>query len=476
MTFVRGLVFALVSFFLLAFFYLRAPYLYDSDSYLHLAVARLYAQEGLVKALPWPRFSVMGEAYGDKELLFHIALLPFVHGDAATGGRVALAAFGAGVLTTVGWIASRYAGSWGWALPWWLLLAAAPWNNRITRLRPELLALILLLLCAELMVRRRWRWLGVAVAAFTVSYTAFHVAVGLVAIWVVVLRLAEKRWEWMPLIAAATGAVIGLLVHPHPTDHFRIWYLQNVTFFQMKNALDVGPEIFPPGWDILVLVLGAWWVAIGVLLLRGARAAWPSRPFVIYASAAFVFLALFLSMGRMVLYFVPFAALAAVVAAREATWPRGWRVASAGIAIGAVAVGAFFSMRIDFIAATVGNRHAAAEADLESLGARIPPGARVAATWEDAQLLAFWAPHGRYLNLYDPLFMAVHEPEAYQAQRAFFAGRAADPAAVVRTVLDSDYVAIHQVRRHRRLLQQLARDRRFRPVYGGDSALFELRP
>ncbi len=53
------LLLGLVTFFALAFFYLRAGYLYDADSYVHLAVARLYAEEGLVRGLPWPRLSVM---------------------------------------------------------------------------------------------------------------------------------------------------------------------------------------------------------------------------------------------------------------------------------------------------------------------------------------------------------------------------------------------------------------------------------
>ena len=69
MVLVRGLLAGLVAFFLLAFFYLRAPYLHDSDSYLHLAVARLYTEQGLVKALPWPRFSVMSETSTPEEAL-----------------------------------------------------------------------------------------------------------------------------------------------------------------------------------------------------------------------------------------------------------------------------------------------------------------------------------------------------------------------------------------------------------------------
>jgi hypothetical protein len=477
-TYARGAILAGLSFLALALFYLRAPYLYDTDSYLHLAVARLYTEQGFVEGLPWTRFSVMGEAYGDKELLFHVALMPFAASeDPATSGRIALAIFGAAVLTTVGALAARYAGWVGWLVPWWLLLAAAPWNNRLTRLRPELFALILLLVAAELMVRRRWFWLACTAAAFTLSYTAFHVLIGLVGIWATTLLFLERRFEWRAIAAACGGTAAGLLAHPHPADHLRIWYLQNVLFFRMKDVLDVGAEILAPPWHLVVLVLGGWWVVIAILALRAWRSgsgAFRSRAFAVYGIAAAVFLVLFLSMGRMVLYFAPFATLAAIVAAGQVPWPRPWRIALAVGLVAALLTGAFFTTRIDHILATLAGGESVLEADLEQLGKAIPPGARVAAPWDDGQLFAFWAPQGRYLNLYDPLFMAVASPSAYRAQRDLFEGRAADPAALVRGTLQSDYVAIHQVERSQTLVRQLAADPRFEVVYAGRSVLFRL--
>ena len=213
----RGLSYGLATFVLLALLYLRAPYLYDADSYLHLAVSRLYTEQGFVEGLPWPRFSVMHERYGDKELLFHVALMPFVAtGDAATGGRLALAAFDALVLTVLGVLASRRLGWPGWLVPWWTFVAAPPWNDRLMRLRPEMLALALLLVAAELVVRRRWAWLALTAALFALSYTAFHLLVGLVVLFTIALLLADRKVEWRPLVATLAGTAAGLAVRPRP--------------------------------------------------------------------------------------------------------------------------------------------------------------------------------------------------------------------------------------------------------------------
>lgn len=129
------------AFFAFALLVLAAPVIPDADSYFHLAVAREYAQRGSIDALPWTRFSVLGETYGDKELLFHVLLVPFASWtDAATGGRLALALLNATFAATMTFFAARALGWWSVAVPVWLYVAAPMLTFRLIRLRPELLA------------------------------------------------------------------------------------------------------------------------------------------------------------------------------------------------------------------------------------------------------------------------------------------------------------------------------------------------
>lgn len=83
----------------------------------------------------------------------------------------------------------------------------------------------------------------------------------------------------------------------------------------MMGSLDVGTEILAPPWRDVVLVLGGWWLVIllaGVLAAPQDRGAFRSREALVHLGGAIAFLGFYLAMGRMVVYFVPFATLAAV--------------------------------------------------------------------------------------------------------------------------------------------------------------------
>jgi len=112
-----GLVFA-ASALVLCLLYVRLPVLPDGDSYYHLAVARAYAERGLFHRLEWARLSIMYDGFGDKELLFHVLLVPFaVLSDPTTGGFIALALLGALVAAALAHGAVAAIGRWGIAIP-----------------------------------------------------------------------------------------------------------------------------------------------------------------------------------------------------------------------------------------------------------------------------------------------------------------------------------------------------------------------
>lgn len=443
-----ALVVLIVSFFAFAFLFLAAPVIPDADSYFHLAVAREYAAHGYPDALPWTRFSVHGEAFGDKEFLFHVLLAPFARVDAATGGRLALALLNAIFAATITYFATASLGWWSVVVPLWIYAAAPMLTFRLIRLRPELLALLLLIALVRAASAKRYVWVAVIAALFALSYTAFHVVLGLALLWSV------REREWKLLVAAIAGVIVGLLVHPGFPDNLHIWWMQNVLYFLNKSRLDVGDEIRAATTDFFFIANLGWWAGI-VLLSRKAT----GRNVILLITVA-VFALLAILMQRMAVYFVPFATLLML----ERLPPQRPRFALALLATAVLSLPTTIDITKDLLA------DAGWEADYTAFGKAVPKNAKVAAHWGPTEFYTFFAPQGRYLNVLDPIFMHRH---VYAAQKRVFDGDEPDTPTVVKRLLDSDYIAFPS---KSPLFERVQYDPRIVPVYNGYTFLGRIVP
>ena len=459
-------------FFAFSFYFLSQPFLADGDSYYHLGIARQFNERGIFDELPWARFSVMREHFGDKELLFHLVLAGFTAPPVAAEemGRLAVAFFNAVLFTLLGWLATRALGWWGLLVPAYIYLGSYPFADRVFRLRPELMALTLLLLLIWLAARRRYVSLALVAALFALAYTAWHVVALLALLFAIADRFREARLEWKTPAAILGGLAGGLLVHPHFPHNLTVWWYQNVLFFLYKNKLDVGTEIHPPTVrDTLlyhlpvVLSLVLYWFCTRAASDADDENARPARYFLV---AATLFALLFLGMARMVTWLIPLAVLA-VIFRRRIVVRRA--ALTAGLAV-TLAAAAFQTVLI--FRQQMGELHVA-EARTAELGRSIPNGAKVATSWRYGTLLVFYAPQGRYFNVLDPVFMAASHPREHAIAERIWSGNAVDVAAALR-ILDSDFILFD--RAQARLLIQIARDPRFVPLFGGGDILAQLSP
>jgi hypothetical protein len=443
-----------------AVFVSAMPLLPDADSYFHLAVAREYAQHGLTEGLRWARFSVMHEHFGDKELLFHVALIPFSSSE--TGGRVALMLANLAIVALIGAIGVEMCGPVGALIPAALYLCAPSFVSRVFRLRPELGALMLVLGFVYLAARRRDKTAGAIALVFSLSYTAVHL--------LPIVALAARRWRLA--LATTAGAALGLLLHPHFPDNVRIWYLQNVSFFRLAPLLDRGTEIGRPSLGEIFIMNAGWWLVVCACLVVAWRDREAPRDFDrrVLISALVVFTLLQIAFARMSTYFFPVAMLVVLSMVP---------VRRAGIVAAAIAIGALLSLPgsravIDRLLLEPGPRHPWAM-DAGAMARTIPPGARVAAHWGMAEFYVWYAPQAEYLNLLDPVFMYAAHPREYAIQRALFDGKVDDvPAALA--ALQSDYIAFDRLQNHTALADRVWNDPRLRTVFAGYNYVGAVRP
>jgi hypothetical protein len=472
-------------------FYSRHPLLYDTDSYYHLAVGRAYAEQGLIDRLPWARFSVMHDGFGDKELLFHLLLAPFARtADPLLGGRIALALLDALLLTAFGWLAVRAVGPWGLAAPFALPLLSAELGWRLVRLRPELLSLLLLLGVLWAVTRGRYRWLGALAALYALSYTAFHALLGLCLLLFLFFGWARRRWEPGLLLYPLLGTGLGLVLHPHFPKNLVVWVVQSVHFFLYKGNLDVGTEIRPNFTDVVLMVNLGWFLALAALWRSGRPVGEAgeaeSRAADAFGVAAAVFGVLYLLMSRFSIYFFPFATLWLLFEMRRRGRLPGGRVglpggrsvplAAALIFCGLLGLPEMGRQLQTFARRTDPGPGAVRVVDRRSVAQALPPGAKVAAPWTSTPVYLFAAPSARYLNVLDPVFMAVPHPRLYALQRAVFEGEEPDVPLAVGAGLDSGFLVIPIQDDTRRLVERLSGDPRVETLYRGFNGVFRMSP
>ena len=461
------------------------PVLYDTDSYFHLAIARVYAHQGVVDSLPWLRTSLLRDGFGDKEFLFHALMAPLAGGepaDALLGGRWALAGWNAllvGALAALGRLA---VGRVGLALPLVVYVGSLDFLGRAIRLRPELLALLLVLAAAWCVGTRRERLLGVVVMVFTLSYTAFHALLGLCGLWFLQRGWMRRDWRWGMLLYPVLGAVLGLWIHPHFPHNLLVWKVQSIDFFQHKAALDVGTEIGTHPADALLKLNLAWLLVLAaVWSARAPRS--PGRPLRrddpmadAMLVAALVWTGLYVLMLRFSTYAIPFLSLALLFEMRRrGLGVGGWmRLPGRGrlplAVVLAVPLWLGGSATRDLLVGLAEARggELGREADWAAAGAALPPGARTAAEWGTTHVFLFFAPQALYLN--------VLYPRQHAALREIYDGRAVDIPRTLRRDLDSDFLIVSRFHRAPELLERLADDPRLVPRYAGYTLIYEVVP
>ena len=462
----------------------RFPVLYDTDSYYHLAIARAYQRHGVIDSLPWAQLSLLHE-FGDKEVLFHLLLAPLADtADPTAGGRAGLALLNALVAAAVAFLGVRAVGRWGLVAAPLLYLCSLDFLSRMIRLRPEILSLLLLLAVTWCAGRGRDRWLGLLAALYTLGYTAFHALLGLCFAWFAQQWWARGRRRWGLVLYPLVGVGLGLVLHPHFPQNLVVWKVQSLDFFAQKGELNVGREIEPQSTRALLLDNLAWWVGLWVLWRsRLQRRAEREEPLAdLFLVSATLFGVLYLTMQRFSIYFLPFATLAVLFELRRRGTVLGptalpWK-GRVPLALALVVVfGLGLPRAADFLTHLAKSRDdLTREQEWSAFGRALPAGARVAAEWGSTHTYMFWAPQATFLNVLDPVFMAVRYPEAYRALRAVFEGREPDVPLTLQRELRSDYIALSRFHESSNLRQRLTADPRLREVHRAYTLLYEVVP
>ncbi len=417
--------------FFLARYQWATPHLVDRDAYYHARYAERLPDRGLARDFPWTQESMWRDRFADKELLYHVLLVPFCRSDATLVPGLKLATFILGVLVFLAFyavlVAARVRAPTFFAL---LLLFAG--NHVLFRMvmgRAHLLSVGIAVVGAGLILARRYRLLYPLAFAYAWTYAAPHLLVGLALPDAVARRAREGRWTLGGAGAAALGVVAGLVLNPYVPNSLLLFWVQNVVV--LGHAWGVGGETasasprlgaeFDP---VSTRALGesSQAVLLSLLFAVGAAVLGRERPgprtASLFVMTGFAFV-LYLLSAKFIEYLAPLAVLLAASAATDlAAGRRFGDILGKSRAWRTLAIAALLALPVGLGLATEARTLASIRSlpppSLEGAGrwlrANEPPGRTIAhLSFHDFAVLFHFDPDHRYLVGLDPTFAWVRD-------------------------------------------------------------------
>jgi hypothetical protein len=449
---------------------LLAPNPWDYDEYFHVGVAReLHA--GMPASFHWTPFSLAYEHFADKELLFHVLLMPF------TGLSIERATLAGAVLGQL-----LVVGSFAWVL-WRLRVAYAPvyllaltamgvvFVSRMAMCRPHhgeigfsILFLGLLLLEAP----------PLALAAVAAVFGLFHASgwlpIAFATLWLLASRFdagaPPPRRRWIDLGATSLGWAAGQCLHPAFPYNLRLLWIQNITVLSKAAAggqalrSQIGSELRPMETRLMFDQWPVLLAAAVLIVLVATRPAW-RRPQVLLI-AGLAMLALFTGLFLWLRFFelaAPLTLLAIAAGSRlpEEAARRRLSRAAVAVVVALILAGNLFTFD------RLHNQYHTGQVALprgmaEWLAEHGQPGERVfTANWADSAPLFYYAPQLQSLVALDPTFFLIADPERFRLYANIVQGHEIDSVRAIREQFGARWVTLWRFPTHKAIATRLLR-------------------
>ncbi|MCL4302876.1 MAG: hypothetical protein KJ077_44720 [Anaerolineae bacterium] len=466
---------------LLAAIQFATPNMVDNDGYYHIKLAQLMREEGLRPNFPWLPLSVLNASdFVDHHFLYHVLLIPFTFGDLREGAKWASVIFPAFAFLA-GWLLLR-----GQRVPYAALgslgffIVSEAFLYRMSMPRAQAVSLMVLLLALHVTLTQRYRWLLPLAFLYVWFYNAFPLILMVVGVYVAARWLLERQLVLAPLVYAALGLGLGLIINPYFPHNLIFIYHHLFPKLTDATAISVGNEWYPyqtwtlvenSGPALLFFIAGAF--ALG---LREQRM--DARTATTFLLSVLFGLMLFKS-RRFVEYFPPFALIFAALAWRPLlrSWYEGetWRRRIlAGLIAAILLPGLWFTVQAaqeNMQNAKPYQRYAAASAWLQ---ANTPAGSPVFQTdWDDFPRLFFYNTHNTYTVGLDPTYMQLYDPDLYDLWVNITRGRVKTPAQTIVETFGARYIITDLD--HKGFLRQAKADPHLAEVYRDEyAAIFQV--
>jgi hypothetical protein len=456
-----------------------------ADAYHHVRLADIISNEGLPDEFVWTQASVFKDNYADKQLFFHLLLIPFVSLDQVLGPKLLTVILAALLFGLIAWIMVRNKISWPWLWPTLMLAGGVLFLYRINLTRPHLLAVFLSILGFYLINNRRILGLFLLSVLFPLCYTAIHLLLFMVLTYVLVAFLVEKKIYWQLVLIVVLGTFLGIILHPHRANLLSLWYLQNIEVilntWVMPEQVVMGNEFLAPAWkfvvgDTLVSLLGSIMCIAAVIVWR--RKISLRTLFLLVLSNGFC--VLFLCMARFVEYWVPFSILFMAstfddLKLQDQIRPWFMKYKRVGVILFGLAICLLLFQTTRSVVESqleVDNQPRGLYKDEALWLAEHLPDNQVVftANWDSFPMLFYHAPRQRYLVALDPTFMQAYDSDLFELWYKIATGTEPQAADKIIKYFHTNWVLAEKDSWIEPFIKQAQKDARFKSVYSGPNA------
>lgn len=468
------------------------PTLFGPDGYLHIRMAQFLKDYGLKYDFHWARYSTFAKNFADKDLLYHVLLIPFTQlfsKDIFVGAKIS-AAFSGILFFIVFFIILRLYAPRP-LVP--LFLLALLISDRFFYLfcwpRQMILVVALTILGIHFLIEEK-PW---PVFIITFLYCLMHVSGPYMLLYAVfaesVRFLNSRRFNLKSLWVVGLAIVIAYLVHPNFPNNVLVFYLNAimVPIYSAKWGIELGAEFFPVSTrDYLLsypfLVLSIVSIFLTAVFLR-PKATLRTQVFLVISS---VFLIFSFFSQRYIAHGYPLMLLSLASYAQDYFKENSGQEVSLNLKpLFRTAIIFFSILALIFGISTYKNLrqfalvHNVFDSHYERVGRffkqNIPKGELIFhANWSDSQYFIGVDPDNDYFVTFDPTYMFYYNRQLYDLYRDVSFGRTKDPYDVLKNTFKANYGYAGK-NYFGRLIEQVRKDSRFR-ILGEDElgVIFKL--
>lgn len=461
----------------------------DNDSYYHLGVAQVLAEQGWIRTFPWLDLTVLGdEPFVDAHLLAHVFLAPF----AALLPTILALQVGVVVLSSALWVSVflvlrrrgvRHPGLWTFVGA----LASPFLVTHAGFLKGAGVFLVLVVWFCEALLA------NAPVRVFVLAWLSVYAYVGapmlpaLAITFLGVRWLWTGTWEWRIPVAAAAGLLAGLVLNPFWPGQWAYLAREMATTLSRPSHLAPGQFagfewISLTGRDFLRfagLPVLAW---MAVLVAHSRRGTSASAAVAAGTVTTLCLMVAALLQAKFIHHFLLLSALF-LPGLASGVLPEGRRVRTV-MAILALAAAAW-NVRVAWVEDR-GPGDNPEPAAFETVGRwladRTGEGERVIAPWDDFPGLFLFDRHNRYVAGLNLGFLQAKDEFVFRAYYRLYLGQIQDPERLLPMYFgDARYLLARSRPRNsgeRDLLDSLAQNPRFRedPSPAPAWRIFHLEP